>query len=42
MLQSCFGEEAASYPDAAAWAKRAAPFLLKIGPQHNGPPLCVP
>lgn len=42
MLRRCFGENAASYPDAAAWAKRAVPFLLKIGPRHNGQPLTVP
>lgn len=42
MLRSCFGENAASYPDAATWAKRAVPFLLKLGPRHNGQPLTVP
>lgn len=42
LLQSCFGDDAASYPDAAAWAKRAVPFLLKIGPRDNGQPLTVP
>jgi len=42
MLQSCFGADAAAYPDAESWAKRAAPFLLKLGPKHNGQPLTVP
>lgn len=41
MLQSCFGSDAASYPDPETWAKRAVPFLLKIGPQHNGQALTV-
>lgn len=43
MLQDCFGKESAShYPSAEAWAKRAVPFLLKIGPRDNGQPLTVP
>ncbi len=36
MLQSCFGTAAAKYPLAAQWAKTAVPFLLKLGPDHNG------
>jgi NAD(P)-dependent dehydrogenase (short-subunit alcohol dehydrogenase family) len=43
MLQDCFGKESAShYPSAEDWAKRAVPFLLKIGPKDNGHPLTVP
>ncbi len=42
MLRSCFGEDAASYPDAEDWARRAVPFILKIGPKQNGEPLSVP
>lgn len=42
MLQSCFGEEAASYPTAAKWAKVAVPYILSLGPQHNGQSLSVP
>ena len=42
MLQSCFGHQAASYPDPEAWAEQATPFILNIGPQHNGQPLTVP
>jgi NAD(P)-dependent dehydrogenase (short-subunit alcohol dehydrogenase family) len=41
MLQSCFGAEANDYPDAAAWAKRAVPLLLRLGPKDNGRPLEV-
>ncbi|MBM79677.1 MAG: oxidoreductase [Planctomycetaceae bacterium] len=42
MLQSCFGSSASSFPDPAAWAKRAVPFLLQLGPQDNGESLTVP
>ena len=42
MLRSCFGEEAAKYPDAAAWAEKAVPFLLGLGPKDNGQPREVP
>jgi NAD(P)-dependent dehydrogenase (short-subunit alcohol dehydrogenase family) len=42
MLHTCWGNGADSYPDAAAWATRAVPMLLKIGPKNNGQPLSVP
>jgi NAD(P)-dependent dehydrogenase (short-subunit alcohol dehydrogenase family) len=42
MLQSCFGGSAASYPVPAQWARTAVPFLLSLGPQHNGKQLDVP
>ena len=42
MLRSCFGPSARSYPNPADWAKRAVPFLLSLGPEHNGQPLTVP
>jgi NAD(P)-dependent dehydrogenase (short-subunit alcohol dehydrogenase family) len=42
MLESCFGDDAQSYPDAQAWAERAVPFLLKLGAKDNGQPLTVP
>jgi len=42
MLESCFGGMADRYPDAATWARRAAPFILELGSQHNGQPLTVP
>ncbi|HAV60985.1 MAG TPA: oxidoreductase [Verrucomicrobiales bacterium] len=41
MLQSCWGEGASSFPNAAEWAERAVPFLLKLGPKDNGRPLTV-
>ena len=36
MLRTCFSEGAASYPKAGDWAKRAAPFILGLGPRDNG------
>jgi NAD(P)-dependent dehydrogenase (short-subunit alcohol dehydrogenase family) len=42
MLESCFGQSAKSYPGPEKWAERAAPFLLSLGPEHNGKSLTVP
>jgi NAD(P)-dependent dehydrogenase (short-subunit alcohol dehydrogenase family) len=42
MLQSCFGENAESYPTPEQWAQRAVPFLLKLGPRDNGKQLTAP
>lgn len=42
MLRSCFGGNAASYPAPETWAERAAPWLLRLGPQDNGHPLTAP
>ena len=42
MLRSCFGEAAGSYDDPVRWASRAVPFILQLGPKHNGQPLTVP
>ena len=36
MLRTCFADGAASYPKAAEWAQRAAPFILGLGPADNG------
>lgn len=41
MLRSCFGPGAASYPGADAWAERAVPMILGLGPKDNGRPLSV-
>jgi NAD(P)-dependent dehydrogenase (short-subunit alcohol dehydrogenase family) len=41
MLQSCFGADAAAYPDAKAWAGRAVPMILALGPKDNGRPASV-
>ncbi len=42
LLQTCWGKGANNYPDAADWAQRAVPMLLRLGPKHNGRPLSVP
>jgi NAD(P)-dependent dehydrogenase (short-subunit alcohol dehydrogenase family) len=42
MLRSSFGASAASYPKPADWAKKAVPFLLRLGPSDNGKSLTVP
>ena len=36
MLQSCFGDHAASYPTAQQWSRRAVPFLLQLSAHDNG------
>ncbi len=36
MLRICFSEGAASYPKADEWARKAAPFILGLGPRDNG------
>ena len=41
MLRSAWGDEAGGYPSANEWAKRAAPFILNLGPKDNGKPLSV-
>lgn len=42
MLRSCFGDHAAHYPGPEDWARRAVPFLIKLGPKDNGRPLTAP
>ena len=41
MLRSCWADGAAAYPKADQWAKTAAPFILKLGPKHNGQSVSV-
>lgn len=41
MLRQAWASGAASYPKPDAWARRAAPFILNIGPRDNGRPLTV-
>jgi NAD(P)-dependent dehydrogenase (short-subunit alcohol dehydrogenase family) len=41
MLRSTFGDGAGGYPRPEEWAHRAVPFLLALGPRHNGKPLTV-
>jgi NAD(P)-dependent dehydrogenase (short-subunit alcohol dehydrogenase family) len=42
MLRTCFGGDASSYPSPGAWAERAVPFVLQLGPKDNGKQLSVP
>jgi NAD(P)-dependent dehydrogenase (short-subunit alcohol dehydrogenase family) len=42
MLRSCFGDDAGHYPSAQEWARRAVPFILKLGRSDNGQSLTVP
>ena len=42
LLRRCFGADAARYPSAAEWAKRAVPFILQLGRRDNGKSLSVP
>lgn len=42
MLQTCFGEGAHHYPTAELWSHTAAPYLLSLGPKHNGQSLSAP
>ncbi|MDE1170601.1 MAG: SDR family NAD(P)-dependent oxidoreductase [Verrucomicrobium sp.] len=41
MLRSCWGGGAGSYPSPEEWVKRAAPFLLDLGPKDNGKALSI-
>ena len=42
MLRSAWGDSAGGYPTADKWAEKAVPFLLGLGPRHNGQQLTVP
>jgi NAD(P)-dependent dehydrogenase (short-subunit alcohol dehydrogenase family) len=41
MLKSSFGGSASAYPSAEQWARQAVPFILALGPNHNGQSLTV-
>lgn len=41
MLRTCWADGAASFPKPEAWARRAAPFILRLGPSDNGKSLSV-
>ncbi len=42
MLRQVWADAAGRYPNPTDWAKRAAPFLLALGPKDNGRSLSVP
>jgi hypothetical protein len=41
MLRQCWSDGASAYPKAAAWALKAAAFILKLGAKDNGRSLSV-
>jgi NAD(P)-dependent dehydrogenase (short-subunit alcohol dehydrogenase family) len=41
MLRTCFGESAANHATPEVWAKKAATFILRLGPSDNGRSLSV-
>lgn len=42
MLRLCWSDGAAAYQKPEAWAAKAVPFLLGLGPKDNGKPMTVP
>jgi NAD(P)-dependent dehydrogenase (short-subunit alcohol dehydrogenase family) len=42
MLQTCWSDGASRFPTPSHWSQTAAPFLLSLGPKHNGQSLSVP
>lgn len=42
MLEAALGEDAAGHWTADRWVDTAAPFLLSLGPEHNGQSLRIP
>ena len=41
MLRQCWADEAGAYPKPDAWARKAAPFLLRLSAKDNGKSLEV-
>ena len=41
MLRTSFGDAAGSYPSPQDWARRAVPYILRLGAKDNGRPLTV-
>lgn len=42
MLAAAIGEQAASFWTPETWVNTAAPYLLSLGPEHNGKSLRIP
>ncbi len=42
MLRKCWGDSAGHYGGPERWARAAAPYLLSLGPKHNGRSATVP
>ncbi len=41
MLDSCFGNDASTFPKPSAWAQIAVPFILGLSPADNGQSLSI-
>jgi len=41
MLRTSFGNDASGYPSPEDWARKAVPFILRLGAKDNGRPLTV-
>lgn len=41
MLRSCWADGASAFPKPGAWAARAVPFILRLGPADNGKSLSI-
>lgn len=41
MLQTCWGQEALSFPTPEQWSKKAVSYILGLKPRHNGQSLTV-
>ena len=42
MLRTAWGDDAGAFHTADVWAASAAPFILSLGPEHNGQSLSTP
>lgn len=42
MLRTCWADSAGEYPSPEEWSRKAAPFLLGLGPRENGQSLTAP
>jgi NAD(P)-dependent dehydrogenase (short-subunit alcohol dehydrogenase family) len=42
MLRTCWSDEAAHYPDAERWSRRATPYLLTLSARDNGRSVSAP
>ena len=42
MLVGTLGAAASSYPGPEVWSRRAVPYILQLGPKHNGRSVTVP
>ncbi len=41
MLQTCWGEQAQSFPSPEQWSQKAVPYILKLTARNNGQSLTI-